>query len=140
MAALAAVWLILASAGSAVEGDFRASKPDVRKEIIAVVEGQLAAFRAGDVRKAYGFAATALRSQTSQRAFEAIVRNNYAEIWNSSRAEHGLVRDDGAHATVLVHVFAKESDAAFDYVLIKERGGWRIGSVSRHEPRLKDHV
>ena len=137
---IAAVWLALAGTGVAADGEFRASKPEVRKEVLAVVEGQLAAFRAGEVRKAYGLAALALRTQTSLRAFESMVRNNYAEIWNSLRVEHGLVRDDGSHATVLVHVFAKEADAAFDYVLIKESAGWRIGSVSRHEPRLKDNL
>ena len=51
-----------------------------------------------------------------------------------------LVRDDGTRATVLVHVRAKGGDAAFDYVLLRERAGWKIGSVVRHVARKKDGV
>ena len=134
---LAVWWGALMGAGHAAEGELRASKPAVRKEVIAVIEAQLAAFRAGDVAKAYGYAAVPLRAQNPLRVFAAIVQNNYREIWASTRAEYGLVRDDDRHATVLVHVFAEASDAAYDYVLVKERAGWRIGSVVRHEARKK---
>ena len=105
-----------------------------------MIDAQLAAFRAGDAAKAYGYAAGPLRAQHPLRIFAAIVRNNYPEIWANLRAEYGLVRDNGTHATVLVHVFAPEGGAAFDYVLLQERAGWRIGSVVRHEPRKKDSV
>jgi hypothetical protein len=119
----------------------RASKPAVRKEVIAVIEAQLAAFRDGDVMKAYGFAAMPLRAQTPLRAFVAIVQANYPEIWANTRAEYGLVRDNGSHATVLVEIFAEEAQGTYDYVLIRERAGWRIGSVIRHQPpRRKNSV
>ena len=118
----------------------RASKPEVRKEVIAVIEGQLEAFRAGDTKKAYGFAATALRAQTARRQFELIVLNSYPEIWSNTRAEFGLVRDDGVRATLLVQVFAKEANASYDYVLVKEREGWRIESVLRHAPKKAEKV
>lgn len=136
-AVMAAVFGALMGAGHAGEGGLRASKPEVRKEVVAVIEAQLAAFRAGDVAKAYGYAAAPLRAQNPLRVFAAIVQNNYREVWTSTRAEYGLVRDDGRHAAVLVHVFAAASDAAYDYVLVKERAGWRIGSVVRHEARKK---
>ena len=138
------LWLLLgistACRGSAADGGFRTSKPEVRKDVIAVIEAQLAAFRTRDIAKAYGYAAAWLHAQTPLRAFSSIVQNNYPEIWAGIRAEYRLVRDDGTHATVLAHVFAKDSNAAYDYVLVKERGGWRIGSVLRHEPRKKDNV
>lgn len=118
----------------------RASKPEVRREVIAVVDAQLAAFRAGDVRKAYGFASRDLRAQRPQRVFADIVQNNYPEIWASTRAEFGLVRDNGTEATLLVHVFAKDSDAAYDYTLVKEPAGWRIAAVLRHDPKKSDKV
>lgn len=111
------------------------SKPAVTAQITAVIEAQLAAFRAGDAEKAYGYSAAALRAQMPVRAFARMVQQNYPEIWQSTRAELGLVRDNGARATVVVHVFAKESDAAYDYILFKEPAGWRIGGVLRHEPR-----
>jgi hypothetical protein len=124
----------------AAQPPLRASKPEVRDEVVATIEDQLAAFRANDVAKAYGFAAVDVRMQMPQRTFASVVRNNYPEIWASTRAEFGLVRDDGLHATVLVHVFGKESNTAYDYVLMKERSVWRIASVLRHEPRKKDNV
>ena len=124
----------------AEDGGLRASKPELKDEVVAVVEAQLAAFRAGEVAKAYGYASAALRAQTPLQNFAAIVQANYPEIWASVRSEHGLVRDDGARATVTVRVFSKESEAGYDYVLVKERGGWRIGSVLRHEPKKKGSV
>ena len=133
LAACAAWWLGIVAAAAAEDGAMHASKPEVRKEVAAVIEGQLAAFRSRELPKAYGYAATPLRAQTPLRAFVAIVQNNYPEIWASTRAEFGLVRDDGAQATVLVHVFSKDGDAGYDYVLVKERGGWRINSVLRHD-------
>jgi hypothetical protein len=119
---------------------FRASKPEVRKQVIAVIEEQLSAFRKKDVSKAYTYAAAPLRAQTSARTFGTIVRENYPEIWTNTQAEYGLVRDDGTHATILVQVFSADGEAAFDYVLLKERDGWRIGSVMRHEVKRKDNV
>jgi len=141
-------WMMLALlagfAGALVQGagdeGMRASKPEVRKEIIAAIEGQLAAFRAGDVRKAYSYAAAELQAQKPLRIFVGIVQTSYPEIWASTKAEYGLVRDDGARAVLLVHVFAKDSDATYDYTLTKERGGWRIHDVLRHEPQKKDQV
>ncbi len=138
--ALLAGLLILAGAARAEDNALHASKPEVRREIVAVVEGQLAAFRAGDVRKAYGFASAALRAQKPLRTFLAIVEENYPEIWTNTRGEIGVVRDDGERATLLVHVFGKEGDAAYDYTLAKERAGWRIAAVLRHAPRRSDKI
>ena len=132
-------WLLGGNLAQAAEG-MRASRSEVRKEVVAVIEGQLEAFRAGDTKKAYDFAATAFRTQTARRQFELIVLNSYPEIWGNTRAEFGLVRDDGVRATVLVQVFAKEASAGYDYVLVKEREGWRIESVLRHAPKKAEKV
>lgn len=149
MAGMKRVWLLvlwavgLTGPGgvcAAEENGLRASKPGVKDEVVAVVEAQLAAFRAAEITKAYGYASAALRAQNPLQKFAAIVQTNYPEIWANVRSEHGLVRDDGARATVTVRVFSKESEAAYDYVLLKERGGWRIGSVLRHEPKKKESV
>ena len=123
------------------DGGMRASKPEFRKEVVAVIEGQLAAFRAGETQKAYAYAAVPLRAQRPVRQFVQIVENNYPEIWANTRAEFGLVRDDGARATVRVQVFSKEERADYDYGLLKERDGvWRIESVLRHAPKKPDRV
>jgi hypothetical protein len=115
--------------------NMRASTPEVKKEIVTVIEAQLAAFRKGDIAKAYGYAAEELRAQKPLPAFVAIVQTNYPEIWQSARAEFGIVRDDGAKANVTVQVYAKETEAAYDFTLVKERGGWRIYGVLRHAPK-----
>ena len=128
------------AAGRLAAADLRASKPEVKKEIVTVIEGQLGAFRAGDVMKAYNFAALSLRQQMPLRTFVSVVQANYPEIWANTGADCGIVRDDGTRATVLVHVSAKQGDAAFDYVLLRERAGWKIGSVVRHVARKKDGV
>jgi hypothetical protein len=135
----AAVALVLAAGALAgAEGEPRASKPEVRRAVVAVVEGQLAAFRAGDLRQAYGYASVNLRAQKPLRTFAAIVRESYPEIWANTRAEFGLVRDDGAEATLLVHVFSAAGDAPYDYTLVKEPKGWRIAAVLRHAPKRND--
>lgn len=134
------LWLALGlGAGSHIraEGSLRASRPEVKKAVLDVINGQLAALRAGDVAKAHGFASSTLRAQTPLRAFVAIVQANYPELWANERAEYGIVRDDGTRARVLVQVFVEGGHATFDYVLVRERGVWRIGSVLRHDPRRK---
>src|SRR3954469_16521955 len=82
----------------------KASTPEVKKEIVDVIDAQLAAFRKGDVAKAYGYAAAELRAQKPLRSFSSIVQANYPEIWKNTRAEFGIVRDDGTKATVTVQV------------------------------------
>lgn len=131
---------IVSFARAAEESEMRASKPEVRKEIVATIDGQLAAFRKQDVARAYAFAATALQRQKPLPIFAAIVRTSYPEIWASTHAECGIVRDDGRTATVLVHVFAKDGDAAYDYTLVKEAGHWRISGVLRHEAVKEEKV
>ena len=137
---------LLALAGMAVARVFaaadamRASKPEVKKEIVAVIEAQLAAFRKGDAAKAHGYAAAELRAQKPLRVFAGIVKENYPEIWASTRAEFGIVRDVGARATVTVQVYSKTSDAAYDFTLAKEAAGWRILGVVRHEPKAGGRV
>jgi hypothetical protein len=125
----------------AESGGMRASKAEVRKEVVAAIEGQLAAFREQDTRKAYTFAAATLRAQNPLRQFLRIVEINYPEIWANTKGECGVVRDDGVRATVLVQVFAKEGRADYDYGLVKERDGvWRIESVLRHAPKKTEKV
>jgi hypothetical protein len=138
---LALAFILTLSRGVvAEETGLRASKPEVRKEIIATIDAQLAAFRKHDVLKAYSYAAEALRAQKPLSVFEAIVRANYPEIWTNTRAECGIVRDNGEIAAVLVHIFGKESDASYDYTLVKETGGWRIQGVLRHEPLKEEKI
>ena len=119
----------------ALAADTRASTQEVRKEVVAAIEAQLAAFRKGDINKAYSYAAAELRAQKPLRTFTAIVQANYPEIWANTRAEFGIVRDDGARASVTVQVYSKTSATGYDFTLVKERAGWRVHGVLRHEPK-----
>ena len=125
----------LPASGQVVPGSFKASTPGVRSQVIAVIAGQLAAFRSGDIQEAYGYASAGLRAQFPAGTFAAIVRENYPSIWASTRAEFGIVRDDGTRATVLVQVFSEPDSVGYDYGLLRERGGWKIGSVVRREAK-----
>lgn len=118
----------------------RASKPETKKEIVAVIEEQLAAFRKGDLARAYGYAAAELRAQKPLRTFTAIVKENYPEIWANMRAEFGIVRDDGTRASVTVQVYSKASNAGYDFTLVREKAGWRVHGVLRHEPKKTGKV
>ncbi len=109
----------------------RASTPEVKKQLVDVVEAQLEAFRKADVAKAYGYASRALRAQRPLRMFSAIIEANYPEIWANTRAEFGLAHDDGERATIMVVVYADEGRATFDFSLVRERAGWRIEGVLR---------
>jgi hypothetical protein len=117
----------------ATAAELPASKPEVRKAIVATIEAQLAAFRKRDLTKAYSYAAAELRAEKPLPVFMTIVQTNYPEIWANIKAEYGIVRDDGEHAILLVHVFAPQCDASYDYNLVREQGGWRIHDVLRHE-------
>ncbi|MSU52066.1 MAG: hypothetical protein CK548_04555 [Opitutia bacterium] len=136
---------VLAWAGAVAQaaepGGMRASKPAVKVEIIEAIDGQLAAFRKNEVGRAYAYASTGLQQQTPIRRFAALVRDGYPEIWANARAEYGLVRDDGARATVTVRVFVESGrSAVYDYVLAREDDVWRIAGVLRHEAKSEKKV
>ena len=137
MAACAAAPLIAWSQSGV---DLKLSSAAVRKDVIAVIDAQLAALRAGDVEKAYGYATAALRTQTPLPAFTAIVQTNYPELWTNTAAEYGLVRDDGRHAILVVEVSSRSGSAVYEYVLLKERRGWRIGSIVRQAGNRRSDV
>jgi hypothetical protein len=127
-------------AAFAAEGALRASKPEVKKEIVAVIDAQLAAFRKADPAKAYSYSATRLRAQRRLESFAYIVKTSYPEIWANTGAEYGIVRDDGQQAALVVHVKGKEGEAAYDYRLVKERAGWRISAVLPHVQRAGEQL
>jgi hypothetical protein len=134
VAMMTMAWALVAAPAEARAADdtgMRASTPETKKELVEVVEAQLAAFRQEDVAKAYGLASRALRAQRPLRMFSAIIEANYPEIWANTRAEFGIAYDDGARARIAVVVHDAEDRATFDYMLVRERAGWRIEGVLR---------
>ena len=138
MRLIGGILLSLLACGSPLEvgaAEMRASTSAVRREVIAIVETQLAHFRKGEIAAAYAIASAPLRAQRPQPAFAAMVETIYPEIWASTRAEFGVVRDDGTRASVVVQVYSKKGDAGYDYTLVKEDGRWRVQGVLRHAPK-----
>ena len=116
--------------------EMRVSGAVVKEEVLAVIQGQLAAFRAGEFERGYGFAAALLRAQIPLERFAQLVRESYPEIWTNTRADFGITQDDGVRATVTARVFAKDGGSArYDYMLVKEGSAWRITGVLRHEAK-----
>lgn len=112
------------------------SKPPVKAEITAVIEAQLAAFRAGDFDKAYTFAASPIREMFPLSEFQQMVKTGYPIIATSAKAEFGICLDNGTEASVFVHVESKDGTSKdYQYGLVREPGGWRITGVTEPEAR-----
>lgn len=126
------IWLGLALLTSWTRAaELRPSSPEVRAEVVATVEMQLAALRRGDVEAAHRCASAALRARLPVPAFARMLQQTYAEIWRNERATFALVNDDGLRATVAVRVTGKAGAADFEYGLVREPAGWRINGVLR---------
>lgn len=113
------------------------SHDGVRKDVIAVIESQLAAFRSNDWQTAYTLAAAPLRQQYSASAFEKMVREGYPVIANSTTAQFGVATDNGREAMILVFVQGRNGWAAnYQYFLIREDGRWKISGVNPGRPAV----
>ncbi len=107
------------------------SSDALKKELTAVIEGQLTAFRANDYPKAYTFAATEIKTMFPVEDFERMVRTNYAVIAKSTHTEYGVAFDTGEEAVVNVQIEnAEKKSVEYQYLLKKEEGGWKISGVS----------
>ena len=109
-------------------------------DLFAVVNNQLAAFRADDFRSAYRQASTGVQQKFTLPQFEAMVRREYAEMADATRVEFGSVKllDDGSAAVQVFFAARDGSVRVFLYNLIAEEGGWKIGGVeelNRYWPR-----
>ena len=103
----------------------------LKKELTAVIEGQLTAFRANDYPKAYTFAAAEIKEMFPVEDFEKMVRSNYAVIAKSTSTEYGVAFDTGEEAVVNVRVQnAEKKSVEYQYLLKKEDAGWKISGVS----------
>lgn len=112
------------------------SKPPVKAEITAVIEAQLAAFRAGDFDQAYTFAASPIREMFPLTEFQQMVKTGYPIIVTSVKAEFGICLDNGTEASVFVHVESKDGTSKdYQYGLVREPSGWRITGVTEPEAR-----
>ena len=135
--ASALVWLAAGLAVSAAPTDtdgYRPSSSEVRRVVISVIDTQLQAFRSGDIERAYSCAAIRFRGQFTLQQFAQLVKASYPEIYSSTSADFGVVKDDGGSAVVSVAVrTAGDARVVYDYLLLREGSAWRIGGVIRHQ-------
>jgi hypothetical protein len=108
------------------------SEDGVRKELIGVIQSQLAAFRKDDYPKAYHYAASNIRDSLSLPVFERMVRRAYPVIAQSSGAQFGVIVDNGDEAVVDVLIEGGPGrEAQYQYFLTRELTGWKISGVAR---------
>ena len=107
----------------------------VKQELTAVIDAQLAAFRANDYPKAYTFAAGGIKEMFAVENFETMVKTDYPLIAGATKADYGLAFDTGEDAVVNVTVEnAAGQRAQYQYTLSKEKGAWKITGVTEQKP------
>lgn len=105
------------------------------QDLFAVVNNQLAAFRAADFPSAYRHAATGMQQKFTLPQFEAMVRRNYAPMTRAQRVEFGPVKTQGSNAVVQVFFFgARGVVRSFLYSLVAEGDRWKIEGVQELGP------
>ena len=103
----------------------------VKKELTAVIDGQLAAFRANDYPKAFSYASAGIQGMFAPDDFEKMVKAAYPVIAHSVASEYGVMFDTGEEAVVNVRVQdADKKSVEYQYLLKKESGSWKINGVS----------
>ena len=109
----------------------RLSPKKVRDAVHAVVEGQLAAVRAGDFERAYAFAAAGIKAQFDARLFGLMIRRGYPALLRPGQTDIGIVRDNsqGTAQVVVTVTDAAKRDTTYRYRLVQETAGWRISGV-----------
>ncbi len=100
------------------------------RELFAIVNQQLTAFRTADFQAAYQQAATGVQQRFTVVQFEKMVRQRYPDVVRGSRVEFGQVKVRGSNAIVQVFiVHANGATRSFLYSLTHEENAWRIDDV-----------
>jgi Domain of unknown function (DUF4864) len=136
------LFFLLSLCGTAifVTEHVRYQAPPPPHELFAVVEKQLAAFRAADYSNAYRHAASGVQQKFTVPQFEAMIRRDYGDMTNAQRVEFGFVKVIGSAAVVQVF-FVGEGDSArsFLYSLIAEGDSWKINGVQQMQRAPPGH-
>lgn len=115
--------------------ELRFSRDTVRGALTNVIESQLTAFRDNDYARAYSFAAANIREQFPLAEFETMVKQGYPIIAESQSATFGIAFDNGRQALVVVSVHGRDrSVSRYNYMLLREKDGWKINGVFQAKP------
>ncbi len=106
------------------------SRPEVRREVIRVVEAQFKAFREGDYARAWSLAAPGIQEQFTVTAFERMVREGFPIIAHWRAVSFFESQDNGREAVLVVSVQGRSGRTRyFRYLLVREAQTWRINGV-----------
>ena len=104
--------------------------PPAPRQLFAVVERQLAAFRAADYASAYRQAASGVQQKFTAPQYEAMIRRDYGDLSGAQRIEFGYVKVNGARAVVQVYFCGGNNyNRSFLYSLVAEGNSWKISGV-----------
>jgi hypothetical protein len=114
--------------------------PPAPRELFAVVEKQLAAFRAADYSSAYHHAASGVQQKFTLAQFEAMIRQDYGDMTNAQSIEFGFVEVLGSAAVVQVYFVGENgSTRSFLYSLVAEGDSWKINGAQQMRSVPKEH-
>jgi hypothetical protein len=93
--------------------------------LTSVVKAQLAAIRAGELDKAYGYSAAGFQEETSYTAFKTFV-NTYPVIRNNTGVSFTVreLENDQGYLQGVVH--SKQGELPIEYQLVLENKTWKI--------------
>lgn len=104
---------------------------DEAGDIRDVIGDQIAAFEAGDVGTAYGFASPGIQAIfPSPEIFAGMVRQGYPMIWHPAEVVYyGLRTEGGKWVQRMGFRDGAGQMHLFDYLMVPGDGGWRIDGV-----------
>ncbi|MHA6347479.1 DUF4864 domain-containing protein [Roseivivax sp. CAU 1761] len=102
-----------------------------RAGIEAVISGQMDAFRADDMGRAFDYAAPFIQQRFgTAEAFGLMVERGYPMVHRPADIRFGALRAEGA--ALWQRVFVRDAAGALhvlEYQMLDLGGGWRIGGV-----------
>ncbi len=104
---------------------------DEAADIAAVIGGQMDAFQARDVSRAFSFASDTIRGLFGDAAtFGRMVAQGYPTVWDNATTEFLGLRQEGDRLVQRLRVSDEAGGSRlFDYEMIKTPEGWRINGV-----------
>jgi hypothetical protein len=129
-AVLGAFFCVCATAAIVTHALRERTPPPAPRELYAVVNRQITAFRSHDFPSAYQHAATGVQQKFTVAQFTAMVRRDYPELAHLRGVEFGEVQVRGAAASVEVFFFlGGDAPRSVLYTLVAEGGQWKIAGA-----------
>lgn len=107
------------------------AQADEAADIAEVIGGQMDAFQARDVSRAFGFASGTIQGLFGNPAnFGRMVAQGYPTVWDNATTEFLSLRPESGRLVQRLRVTdAAGGSRLFDYEMIETPEGWRINGV-----------